>query len=148
MSLRDWVADGSVKRLAPKRGEIRSLLAVADRDLADANVRGLSADRRFATAYAAALQLATVALRARGYRTSGSSAGHHFKTIALLPESMGPDQKKRARYLDACRKLRNQADYDRVNVVSERDLQELLKDTLAFRNDVLDWLAREHPELT
>lgn len=51
------------------------LLRVADRDLADAEIPQLSSDRRFATAYNAALQMATIALYAAGFRACG--AGHH-----------------------------------------------------------------------
>jgi len=40
--------------------------ALVARDLADAHVRGLSADRRFATAYNAALQTANMAIACAG----------------------------------------------------------------------------------
>lgn len=46
---------------------MRELIA---RDLADAGVAGLSADRRFATAYNAALQAANMAIACAGYRVS------------------------------------------------------------------------------
>ncbi len=61
---------------------------------------------------------------------------------------MGEQQKPRKVYLDSCRRTRNEADYNRVDVVSESDLVELLEDTLHFRNDVLTWLADEHPDLS
>jgi hypothetical protein len=147
MLLNDSLSDGRLKPQTADRAEIERLLAVADRDVADANVKGLSVDRRFATAYNAALQLATVALRASGYRTSSSSAGHHWLTLALLPELMGPEQAQRRTFLDSCRRARNQADYDRIDVVSNEEVVELLSDTLAFRDEVLDWLRREHPDL-
>lgn len=59
MSLSEWLADGSIKAHPSSRTEIGRLLAIVDRDLADANVPGLTVDRRFATAYEAALQLAS-----------------------------------------------------------------------------------------
>lgn len=52
---------------------MRELIA---RDLADAGVAGLSADRRFATAYNAALQAANMAIACAGYRVS-AKIGHH-----------------------------------------------------------------------
>jgi hypothetical protein len=110
-------------------------------------VPGLSIDRRFTTAYNAALQLATVVLRASGYRTSSTASGHHWLTWALLPDLMGPEQADRRTFLDSCRRARNQADYDRIDAVSAEDLLELLDDTLAFRDETLDWLGRTHPEL-
>ena len=48
------------------------LLRIVDRDLKDASILELSADRRFVTAYNAALRLATIVLRASGYRTPGT----------------------------------------------------------------------------
>jgi hypothetical protein len=146
VTLTDWLDDGLVKRQASSRAEIQQILAVADRDLADANVAQVSLDRRFAAAYGAALQLATIVLRASGYRTSSGSGGHHWRTIALLPELMGPGQTERAAYLDSCRRARNTADYDRVQVISKGELVELLEDTLPFRRDVLEWLGKEHRE--
>jgi hypothetical protein len=50
--------------------------ALVARDLADAQVQGLSADRRFATAYNAALQTAKMAIACAGYRVT-AKAGHH-----------------------------------------------------------------------
>ncbi len=147
MSLSEWLADGSVKALPSSGTEIVRLLAIVDRSLADANVPGLSADRQFAIAYEAALQLATMVIRACGYRTSSSSSGHHWRTLSLLPELMGTGQRERRRYLDSCRRARNQADYDRVGAISEADLLELLEDTLSFRAEVLEWLGENHPDL-
>jgi len=119
-----------------------------DRDLKDAAIEGLSVDRRFATAYTAALQLATVVLRASGYRASSSIGGHHWRTISLLPVLMGAQQRPRKLYLDSCRRARNEADYDRIDVVSEAELAELLEDALEFRNDVVVWLSKHHSELS
>jgi hypothetical protein len=51
---------------------MRALIA---RDLADSAVPGLSADRRFATAYNAALQTANMAVACAGYRIV-SKVGH------------------------------------------------------------------------
>jgi hypothetical protein len=147
MSLTNWLADGSIRRQAPAPKEIQALLAVADRDLADANLQGLSRDRRFATAYGAALQLATVVLRASGYRTSANVGGHHWRTIKLMPEFMGAGQNDRVAYLDSCRRARNQADYDRIDVVTDEEVLELLEDVLEFRGEVLDWLEKTRPDL-
>jgi hypothetical protein len=56
-----WDSRG-FRRQPTSRSEIDSLFMVIDRDLSDAVVTALSADRRFATAYNAALQLATMNL--------------------------------------------------------------------------------------
>ena len=54
--------------------------ALVTRDLADSKVSGLSADRRFATAYNAALQAAHMAIACAGYRVTAKS-GHHKVAI-------------------------------------------------------------------
>lgn len=147
MSLSEWLADGSVKKQRPTRAEIQALLAVADRDLADSCVPAVSRDRRFATAYSASLQLATIVLRASGYRTSAGSPGHHWRTLKLVPELMGADQRDRINYLDSCRRARNQADYDRIDVVSEAEIKELVAEVESFRADAVEWLATHHANL-
>ena len=55
--------------------ELDDLRAVIERDLRDAGISGLSADRSFATAYNAALQTAKMAIACAGYRVVGQ--GHH-----------------------------------------------------------------------
>ena len=147
MSLNDWLADGTVKRQQVRATEVARLHEVAERDLADAGIVGLSLDRRFATAYSAALQLATVVVRASGYRVASSSSGHHWRTLSLLAELMGDSQRERTEYLDSCRRARNQADYDRVGVVSDEEVDELVTEVSAFRADVEVWLATNHPDL-
>lgn len=47
--------EGRIRRHHTNRQEIASLFRVVERDLADAAITALSADRRFATAYNAAL---------------------------------------------------------------------------------------------
>jgi len=56
MNWQDLLAEGWVERHQTSRRELDDLHRVIARDLADAEVPGLSADRRFATAYNAALQ--------------------------------------------------------------------------------------------
>jgi hypothetical protein len=56
--------------------ELDDLRALIDRDLHDAGVAGLSADRSFATSYNAALQPAKMAIACAGYRVVAKQ-GHH-----------------------------------------------------------------------
>lgn len=145
MDLRKLLADGSLRRHRTSAEEIRDLLRVVDRDLADAGVRRVSSDRRFMTAYNAALTLATMVLYAAGYRASG--AGHHWATIQALTEILGPEERERTSYLNSCRMRRNTADYDRAGTISETEADEILTQAEAFRGDVLDWLQKNHPAL-
>ena len=137
---------GELRRHRTSRREIADLLAVAERDLGDARVSALSLDRRFATAYSGALQLATIVLAASGFRAV-AQRGHHVVTWQALPELMGVGTAETAVYFDSCRALRNRGDYDRTGVVSAAEVDEVLREAEALRHQVLDWLAREHPTL-
>lgn len=145
MRLKKLLAEGQLRKHKASPKETGELLAVVERDVADAGQPDLSVDRRFTTAYNAALQLATVALHAAGYRSVGH--GHHWVTLHVLPEIMGSKAQKRADYLDACRTKRNVADYDRAGEISEVELSEILDEVRKFRSDLLEWLRTHHPDL-
>lgn len=145
MALKQFLADGRLKphRTTPK--EIRDLLRVADRDLKDAAVTAVSFDRRFITAYQAAFQLATIVLATSGFRTTGM--GHHWVTLKVLPELMGPEVQELADYFDQCRNKRNLSDYDRAGEISREEAVELLKEAKKFKGIVLEWVKTHHPKL-
>jgi hypothetical protein len=88
VSLQDWLKDGWLTEHKPSRQEIRDLLGVADRDLADCSTPGLSADWRLNIAYNAGLQLATAVLAAAGYRATRNS--HHYRVIQSPPIWLAP----------------------------------------------------------
>ena len=73
------LASNEVQRHKTSKKELDKLRAVIRRDLADASLRGASADRRFATAYNAALQAAKMVIACAGYRVVG--AGHGDATF-------------------------------------------------------------------
>ncbi len=143
--MQDWLREDRLRRHKTSPGEVAKLLRVVERDLADASLRQLSPDRRFATAYNAALQLATIALYAAGFRSVG--AGHHWITLQALSEIMGPESQERVDYLDACRSKRNLTDYEKAGAVSHAEADELLRETSAFKSDLLNWLKANHPRL-
>ena len=84
MTLKNWLDNGWLIKHATNSQEISDLLQVADRDLKDCETRGLSADWQLGIAYNAALQTATTALAACGFR-SGRDA-HHHRVIQSLPK--------------------------------------------------------------
>jgi hypothetical protein len=94
--------------------------ALVARDLADAQVRGLSADRRFATAYNAALQTANMAIACAGYRVT-AKAGHHKVTVEAITLAVGAAVSAYADYLETCRRKRNVIDYTRSHVATENE---------------------------
>lgn len=144
--LQRWLDSGALRRHRASGQEVADLLDVVERDLGDAQATVISLDRRFATAYSAALTLATVVLAASGYRVA-AQRGHHAVTLQALPAIMGDSVRDLAVYLDSCRSLRNRSDYDRVGVVSASDVTELLDETAVFRQQVRGWLSETHPEL-
>lgn len=146
MTLQRLLAEGRLRRQPTSSGEIAVLFRVVDRDLADARAAGVSDDRRFATAYNAALQAATIALRAEGYRTAG--VAHHRTTISTLPMILGPDAASTADYLDACRSKRNTVDYDGIGIATGADVLELIDEAERLRATVEVWLTEQHPDLT
>lgn len=78
----------SLDAVPADRGLVVKLLAAAQRNIADAQLPGLSAENRFDTAYKAIMQLAMVALNANGYRTLTSKPGHHQTALQTLPLSV------------------------------------------------------------
>lgn len=146
MSLLDWLDEEKISPHTTNPQEVQNLFKVIDRDIADAEITAISADRRFATAYNAALQLATVALLASGYRVTAGK-GHHYVTLSSLQFTMGKNSLPRMKYLNVCRQTRNKTDYDRAGVTEEHEVEELLSELVQFRKDVIAWLKKRHPSL-
>src|SRR5258708_30297321 len=104
-----------MKRHEPRqRGLLNPLAAVAGAP-ADSAAEGLSADWRMNIAYNAALQAATVALAAAGYRASRDQ--HHYRVIQSLQETLGTDAST-VNALDTVRQTRNAAGYDPARPIS------------------------------
>lgn len=144
VSLEDWLNEGRLKSHKTSRKEIEQLFAVFDRDIADAQAVGLSADRRFATAYNAALMAARAALAASGYRTSGE--GGHYWTIRSLAFTLELDNKTISK-LNKFRQKRNITDYEMIGMVSEQEVGEMVTLAQELREMVTVWLKENHPEM-
>jgi hypothetical protein len=144
VSLSDWARNGWLVEHKTSPQEINGLLGVADRDLRDCAAKGLSDDWRLAIAYNAALQCATAALAASGYRASRES--HHFRIIQSLSLTLGVDDKLVAQ-LDAFRKKRNVSDYERAGAVSGAEADAIAALARTLRKRVEDWLRQNHPAL-
>ncbi len=144
MSLKQWANNGWLKAHQTSRKEINSLLRIVERDLNDAQ-SGISSDWRFGIAYNAALKLCRILLSAAGYRPSHEL--QHYRTLAALPEILGETKKEDAEYLNDCRKKRNIVEYDNVGGASESDADELISFVKGFKDEVVAWLRKNHPEL-
>ena len=121
--------------------------ALIDRDLNDAGLAGLSGDRSFATSYNAALQSAKMAIACAGYRVVARQ-GHHQVGFAAAGLAVGPSISGLIAYFETCRRKRNLLDYDAANVVSDTEATEILQKAREFKQEVEDWIARNHPGFT
>jgi hypothetical protein len=117
---------------------------VADRDLRDSQVAGLSADWRLNIAYNAALQIATAALAAAGYRAAREA--HHYRVIQSLSYTIGADANCISQF-EQFRKKRNIGGYERAGLISDREAKEMAKLASDLRQQVQEWLGGNHPEL-
>ena len=126
--------------------ELDNMRALIARDLADAAIAGLSSDRRFATAYNAALQAANMAIACAGYRIV-SKVGHHRVSFESVKLVLGKPADKYADYFETCRRKRNTIDYTFSNVATQTEAKEILAQASQFYGEVEDWLAKNHPSL-
>lgn len=145
MSLKDWHNNGWLRQHTTDKQEVSNLLAIVDRDIADAAVDGISDDWKFGIAYNAALKLCTIMLYANGYRPVNNQA--HYRTLMAIEFTIGTHRRQDAVYLDACRSKRNTVEYDNVGGASAAEANELLEFARELRTEVLGILAKKFPEL-
>lgn len=144
MGFHDLVSGGNTVQQDSSRNEIQELLRVAARSLQDANARGLSPEGRFALAYDGALQLSTIPLRCKGYRTRGE--GHHWTVFNVLPDSLGESITEIADYFQTCRAKRSSAIYHQSSAVSRAEADELFTEVESFDMQVRKWLKGNYPQ--
>jgi len=144
MSLQTWLQNSWLMRHATTPDEITNLLAISDRDLAACQARDLPPDWRFVIAYNAALQSATAALAAAGYRASRDN--HHYRVIQSLEFTVSPGAAFIARF-DSFRKKRNISSYDAVGAISDQEVKEMFALARQLRAAVEAWIRQAHPKL-
>jgi hypothetical protein len=140
------LAAGRIRPHTTSKQELDALRGVVERDLLDADIPSLSADRRFATAYNAVLQLCRMALACAGYRVA-SGLGHHQTTFDAAAFALAPGGSPYTTYFDTCRRKRNILDYDAAHVATETEAKELVTKAHEFSRLVEDWIARHYPHL-
>jgi hypothetical protein len=143
MSLEDWRKLGWLKEHKTSQEEIGNLFAIADRDLAASQTPDLIAEWRFNIAYNAGLQLATAALAASGYQAS--RAAHHYRVIQSLAFTLNLPTAELDTF-DGFRRKRNVADYERAEVVSETEVEDMIALAQQLRTDVEAWMRRHHAQ--
>jgi hypothetical protein len=135
----------SLDAIKPGRAQVAKLLSAAQRNIADAQLQGLSAENRFDAVYKAIMQGAMVALHANGYRTLTSKPGHHQTAIQTLPLTVGLPQSK-VIVLDALRKQRHLSDYS-GDLIPDAVAVECLACANELLVHVRAWLRANRPEL-
>jgi HEPN domain-containing protein len=143
MSLEDWARTGRLRRQPSSRNEIHNLLAISDRDLETWEISGMPADTKLGLAYNAALQAANAALRAMGYRATGTA--HHHRVIQSLVHTIGLERES-VTLFDTFRKKRNISNYEMAGVVSESDAEEIYRLAKEIRSQVERWLWERFPQ--
>jgi allantoicase len=140
------LANKEAERHKTSKKELDNMRALIARDLADAGIASVSADRRFATAYNAALQAANMAIACAGYRIM-SKVGHHRVSLESTKFMFGKPMHKYADYFETCRRKRNTIDYTFSNVATETEAREILIQASQFYSEVEDWITKNHPSL-
>ncbi|MBO7687411.1 MAG: hypothetical protein J6V72_13550, partial [Kiritimatiellae bacterium] len=87
MSLQQWHLNGWLKTHQTDLQELSNLLAIADRDIADAATAELSNDWKFGIAYNADLKLCTMLLYDAGYMPEKTLA--HYRTLLSIEYTLG-----------------------------------------------------------
>ena len=144
MSLRDWLKNGWLIEHQTSPREIVDLLGIADRDLDNCQTAGLSPDWKLNIAYNAALQMATAALAAAGYRAARDA--RHYRVIQSLAYTIRADARLITQF-DGFRKKRNISDYERAGVVSDQEVKEMVILAGNLRASVVKWLRTSYPKL-
>jgi hypothetical protein len=146
MSLEQWRQNAWLQRSDVTLPEIQQLFAVVDRELTDASVEALSNEGRFEHAYDAALQLCVIPLRSLGYRVpKGQSL--HKRAIDSLRYTLGESQAETSVCLERYSRARGRIVYERIGVVTQQDVEDLLSIARELRTEVIRWLRATCPEL-
>jgi uncharacterized protein (UPF0332 family) len=144
MTWASLLANKKAHKHTTSKNELNDMRELIARDLKDASVMQTSADRRFATAYNAALQASSMAIACAGYRLS-SMTGHHKITFESVKLALGKSADAYADYFETCRRKRNMIDYHRSHVTTETEAEEAVRKTKEFVELVENWIASNHP---
>jgi uncharacterized protein (UPF0332 family) len=140
------LASKKAQRHTTSKNELDDMRELIARDLKDAGVTEISADRRFATAYNAALQAANMAVACAGYRIS-SMSGHHKIALESAQLALGKAANEYADYFETCRRKRNMIDYTRPRMATDTEAKEALQSAREFVELVENWITKNHPAL-
>jgi hypothetical protein len=144
MTLESWLQHSWLLQHTATAQEIANLLHLSDRDLAACQLPELPADWRFSIAYNAALQAATAALAAAGYRAARDN--HHYRVIQSLEYTIAPGRDAIDTF-DGFRKKRNISSYDLAGSISDKEAAQMIKFAIGLRSSVEKWIRATYPKL-
>jgi hypothetical protein len=144
LSLADWLNEKLITPHKPAPDEIADLLHVCDRDLEKVKIIELGSDWRLSIAHNAALQAATAALAASGYKAR--SQGQHYIALHSLAFTLKLSPAV-IKCLDKFRQKRNISDYERAGAVTEEEAKEMIALAVKLRANVEKWLRTNYPDL-
>jgi hypothetical protein len=146
MSLQQWLDNAWIKRVRPSGHVVESLLAIAEREIGDASLEGISVDGRFDHSYDAIRSLCEVALHASGYEVPRGGRKHE-RVIESLKFTVDGPWTDEVDLFDRSRRLRHQSIYERIGVVQQQDADDLLRTARRLLEGTREWLDKQHPEL-
>lgn len=149
MSCKQLLNEGRLRALhltpAERDRRIADLLAVAERELADAALPERSSDGRHNSAYSAARVAGEAMLTAEGYRR-GSGEGQHAIIFDFLAVVDGCRYASEAAYFHHARRLRNETVYERAGIIAPSLADQVLARAREFVAEARRWTtARTAP---
>ena len=145
MTLQNLAKIGQLNPHKATAEEVARLFTAIRRNLADAEIKGISNETRFDCAYKAIMQCALLAMVANGYRPSTSAPGHHQTMLQSLPLTLGLSNDVWI-VLDALRKKRNQNDYTGMPLAAA-EAQEAIDQAKELLITLQSHLRSHHPLL-
>lgn len=146
MTLQQWLEDSWIRQITRSKQEVANLTRVAEREIADAILHGMSADNVFVHAYNAVRTLCQVALHASGFAVP-KGGDQHLRVIESLKFTLGDQWADEAVYYDHCRRTRHKLMYDNTDIVQQRDAENLLASAKKLQNAIKQWLSDKHPDM-
>lgn len=130
-SIEALVREGNIRPFRATRGEIIRVLGIARRDLAEAEkIQGETLDWAFAIAYNAVLQAGRAYMFHMGYRPASSEA--HKATFEFMRITVDESMKQSIDYFDRVRTKRHRVIYDEPGLVTEKEVEQLIKKAKVF----------------
>ncbi len=146
MSLEDLYKFGKLKKHKTTSEEIKNLFDVANRCNKDASQTNISLDLRFVSAYQGALACAEAILYCFGYEAPRNS--YHYMTWDALKSIPDEYINNAIAIFNNAKQKRSNAFYDRADVVSEREFEELLEEAKKFVEYIKDKIKQDFPDFS